>query len=326
MKKILSLVLAAVMVLSVFALTGCGEQNLSFGMGVYTSSAEVKNAEGDVPGSVSVEQTVAAVIVDKDGKIVACDLDTVSVAPGFDNTGKFIGVSEIESKYEMGKDYNMVAYANAKYEWFEQADNFCKLIVGKTIDEVKALVAEGNKGTDEVISAGCTIMIDGFVLAVEKACKNASQAAVSKTDKVNVAIVATQGETLDATADTKGKNEIEVAFSAAAVNTDGKVSVMSSDAATVTASFSNKGVADAANEVVTKKEQGDKYGMVAYANAEKEWFEQAAAFDGICAGKTADEIAALETKGYGTEEVQSAGCTIEISDMTKAAVKAATVK
>ena len=35
MKKILPLVLAAVMVLSVFALTGCGEQNLSFGMGVY---------------------------------------------------------------------------------------------------------------------------------------------------------------------------------------------------------------------------------------------------------------------------------------------------
>ncbi len=326
MKKILSLMLALVMAASLCALTGCSESKLSFGLGVYSSSAKVTNAEGDVPGSVEVEQTAAAVVVDKDGKIIACDIDTVAVAPSLTKDGKYVVAEEIKTKYEKGKDYNMVAYGQAKYEWYEQADNFCKLVVGKTVDEVKALVAEGNKGTDEVISAGCTIMIDGFVFAVENAVKNATEAAVSKKDSVQVAIVASQGENLDATADTKGKNEIEVAFSAAAVGTDGKVTAMASDAATVSASFSNKGAAEAAGQIVTKKTQGKEYGMVAYAGAKKEWFEQAAAFDGVCVGKTADDIAALEVKGYGNDEVQSAGCTIAVTDMVKAAVKASTVK
>ena len=57
----------------------------------------------------------------------------------------------------------------------------------------------------------------------------------------------------------------------------------------------------------------------------KEWNEQGAAFDAALVGKTGTEIAALESEGYGVESVQTAGCTIAISDMVKAAVKAATV-
>ena len=58
----------------------------------------------------------------------------------------------------------------------------------------------------------------------------------------------------------------------------------------------------------------------------KEWNEQAAAFDAALAGKNADEIAGLEKDGYGSADLQTAGCTIAVSDMVKAAVKAATVK
>ena len=56
----------------------------------------------------------------------------------------------------------------------------------------------------------------------------------------------------------------------------------------------------------------------------KEWFEQAAAFDAACKGKTAAEISALAVEtGYGVEDLQTAGCTINVSNMIKAAVKAA---
>mgnify|MGYP003297401072 FL=1 len=56
----------------------------------------------------------------------------------------------------------------------------------------------------------------------------------------------------------------------------------------------------------------------------KEWYAQAEAFDTACVGKTADEISALAAdKGYGVEALQTAGCTINIADMVKAAVKAA---
>jgi hypothetical protein len=42
----------------------------------------------------------------------------------------------------------------------------------------------------------------------------------------------------------------------------------------------------------------------------------------VAKGKTADEIAALVAEGYGVESVQTAGCTIAISDLVAAAVKA----
>ena len=46
--------------------------------------------------------------------------------------------------------------------------------LGKTLDEVKALVAEGGKGNDAVISAGCTITVSEFANAVFADCRNIS--------------------------------------------------------------------------------------------------------------------------------------------------------
>ena len=85
--------------------------------------------------------------------------------------------------------------------------------------------------------------------------------------------------------------------------------------------------------LTSKKELGTNYGMAAYGQSQdkngdgvvKEWNEQAAAFDAALIGKNATEIAALENAGYGVESLQTAGCTIAISNMVQAAVKAATV-
>ena len=54
----------------------------------------------------------------------------------------------------------------------------------------------------------------------------------------------------------------------------------------------------------------------------KEWFEQAAAFDAACIGKTAAEIASLMAdNNYGVADLQSAGCTILVTGFVKAASK-----
>ena len=54
----------------------------------------------------------------------------------------------------------------------------------------------------------------------------------------------------------------------------------------------------------------------------KEWFEQSAAFDAACIGKTAAEIAGLMAdNNYGTADLQSAGCTILVNGLVKAASK-----
>lgn len=329
MKKIISAILSAAVLASVCLMTGCGAgEKLKFGMGISSEYTEALSAKGDAPGSVTSEHTIAAVTLSSDGKIVDCKIDTVELEPSFTNDGIAIISEEILSKYEMGDDYKMVEYGKAKYEWYKQADNFCKAVKGKTIDEVKALVAKDGKGTDEIVSAGCTIVVSGFVLALEKAVNNAAESNVTKNDRLNVSIVATQGESRNATNEANGVTELECAFSAAAVAKDGKVVVMSSDAVTVSASFSKKGMVqnDIIEEILTKKEQGKNYGMVEFGKAEKEWNEQAAIFDGFCAGKTAEEIIELEVSGYGNGDVQAAGCTIAIADMVEAAVKAASIE
>ena len=62
----------------------------------------------------------------------------------------------------------MVNYQVSTKEWFEQADAFNALCVGKTATEIVALCAVDNYGTDEVKAAGCTILVSGFTKAAAK--------------------------------------------------------------------------------------------------------------------------------------------------------------
>ncbi len=323
MKKVLTLALCALMALSA-VLVGCGETNTSvkFGAGVYTGAPTATDATDDKDGSGKIDVTAAAVTVDADGKIVACALDTASNTVNFTADGKALANDEFKTKYEMGADYNMVAYGGAAKEWFEQADAFEVLVAGKTLDEVKALVAEGSKGTDEVISAGCTIMINEFVGAIEKAY-NAASAEVSADAALKVSI-ATEQTLTDATEEKDGSNKVAVNVFASATDADGKVLAASSDCAEVTFTFDAEGAStlDTTKAIATKREQGASYGMVAYGGAAKEWFEQADAFDAACIGKTASEIAGLMGEdGKGVADLQTAGCTIYVSGFVKAATK-----
>ena len=330
MKKFLSFALCAILAMSA-VLTGCGEKanngenetekTVKFGAGIYASTPAVVDATEDKEGTGKVDVTAAAVTFDADGKIVACELDTASYTVKFTADGKAVA-DEFKTKYEYGNDYNMVAYGGAKKEWFEQADAFEKVVVGKTVDEVKALVVEGNKGTEEVMNAGCTIMINEFVSAIEKAYK-AADAEISADAALRLNF-ATEQTCTDANEDKDGTNKVAAYVFAGAFDADNKVVAASSDCLEVAFTFDAKGTStfDATKPVLTKKEYGNDYNMVAYGGAKKEWFEQAAAFDASCIGKTTEEIAGLlGADGKGTEDVQNAGCTIYVTGFVRAATK-----
>jgi hypothetical protein len=180
MRKIICVVLSVLMALSLFAFVGCndnsGDNNkedakLKFGLGVYVDVSKASSAEADKNGQGQAVITAAAVTVDADGKIVSCVLDTADNTVAYTGEGKAVANESFKTKYELGANYGMTnrAYGGtATKEWFEQADAFCALLVGKTADEVKALVAEDFKGTADVQAAGCTIYVSGFVKAAAK--------------------------------------------------------------------------------------------------------------------------------------------------------------
>ena len=332
MKKVLTLILVALMLLSIISLAGCGEaQTLKFGMGIQSSVVKNTNADGETNGAGEVAHSIAAVLVDKDGKIVKCTIDVADNTVNYTADGKAVEASEFLTKREKGKDYGMVAYGGAKKEWYEQADAFAELVVGKTADEVKALIAADTKGTEEVINAGCTIYISDIAYAVAKAVEAAAESEATADATLDIGVVTTQSKK-DASEEASGENGVATSIVAAALDKDGKVIVSSTDVADVTFTFNTKGEStfDAKTEVKTKKALGDNYGMGKYGtdlNGDGkvlEWDAQGAEFDKALVGKTAAEIEALAaTNGYGSDALQNAGCTMNVADMVKAAVKAA---
>ena len=355
MKRILSVFLGILMILSVLSFTACGETadttadttanttantdantdadtdapkedpkpaTVKVGFGIH-ATASVANATEEKNGNSKATITAAIVTVDADGKIVAANFDTADITVEHTADGKAVAKDEFKTKYELGDAYNMVAYGGAKAEWYKQADAFKTVVAGKTLNEVKALIAEGNKGTADVQAAGCTIMIHEFVAAIEKAYNNAADSTVTADAALKIGF-ATEQTAADATEEKAGQNQIETTVFAAAVDANGKIVAAKTDCVQIKFTFDNKGAStyDATKAIQTKRELGDGYNMVAYGGAKAEWYKQADAFEGLCAGKTAAEVTAFLAEGdKGTADVQAAGCTIMIDGFTKAAAK-----
>ncbi|MBQ9747024.1 MAG: hypothetical protein IJW21_09425 [Clostridia bacterium] len=325
MKKIASLILCAMMMLSALALVSCGgtDAKLKLGLGVHSVAEKATNADGDTNGQAQAVITAAAVLVDADGKIVKCFIDVADNTVAYTSEGKAVANESFKTKYELGYDYNMKKYGSAK-EWFEQVDAFCALVEGKTVSEVKALVAEGGKGTSDVVSAGCTIAVSDFAIAVEKAVKNAvaSEATAKSTLKLGVA---TEQTNKDASEDASGESKLETTLFAAAVDADGKIVAASSECVQIAFTFDANGTStfDTTKAISGKRELGDSYGMKNpnYGSA-KEWYEHANAFETACIGKKAGEVTSLlGENGYGNADLQAAGCTVVVSGFVKAASK-----
>ena len=173
MKRILSISLCLILLISSLCFVSCGQKSepLSFGLGVYTNVSKATSAQEDANGQGKVTIAAAALAVDADGKIVSCVLDTAEATVAYTADGKAIANDSLATKKEQGDGYNMKLYGGAAKEWYEQAAIFDATCVGKTVSEVTALVGEDNYGTAELQNAGCTILVNGFVKAASKLAK-----------------------------------------------------------------------------------------------------------------------------------------------------------
>ena len=79
---------------------------------------------------------------------------------------------------------------------------------------------------------------------------------------------------------------MDVTVAAVTVDADGKIVACRFDTMQSTVAYTTDGKAVGSPEAKTKRELGKDYGMVAYAGAKLEWFEQANALEKLVAGKT----------------------------------------
>ena len=327
MKKIVAFLLLACMMLS---LAACGSSGTEYklGMGVSLSTDSSKDNQAQV------DATVATVVTDKNGKIVLCRLDVAQSK--MDVTGGAVEADKtFKTKMELGDDYGMVAYGNAIAEWYDQAKAFESYVVGKTAAEVEGIETVVNDtghnvATDEALLAGCTMDITAFKAAVVKACND--EKGTTFTGKDFTLGVAAITEAADSTP--VGEKDAQVKmyteYGAAVVDKDGKILAALTDATQPVITADKDGKITGADFKGTKRELGADYGMVAYGNAIAEWDAQAKAFADYTVGKTASEVAGLETvvndSGHNvtTDETLLASCTMDISGMMAVIALAAT--
>ena len=318
MKKFVAFLLLACMMLSLAACGSSGsEYKLGMGVDLSTDSSKENNAQ--------VDATVAAVVTDKDGKIVACRLDVAQSK--MDVTGGAVDAAKtFQTKMELGDDYGMVAYGNAIAEWYDQAKAFESYVVGKTAAEVEGLEtvvndSGHNVSTDEALLAGCTMDITAFKAAVVKACNDEKGTTFTGKDfTLGVAAITAADESTAATDSEDAQVKMYTEYAAAVVGKDGKILAALTDATQPKITADKNGQITGADFKGTKRELGADYGMVAYGNAIAEWDAQAKAFADYTVGKTAAEVAGIETvesNGHNvtTDETLYASCTMDISGM-----------
>ena len=340
MKKFLTILLCVFMAFAVVACCGEGEtpaaeKTYKLGMGI------VVNMDSSATGNAQVDATVATVVTDADGKIVACRLDCaqnkMAIADGaFDKTKAFETKMELGDRYGMGgKPYSPDNDGDGRVlEWDAQAKAFEAYAVGKTAAQIDAMETQEVNGhwisTDkELLAAGCTIQIGDFCDAVVKAC-NDEQGMTFKTAKAFTLGVAAKTTAEDSTAtDVKMYTD----FAASAV-IDGKIVASLNDAIQPVITINEN------NEIVnkkftaTKRELKEDYNMAKYGASQDnngdgkvlEWYKQSAAFSNFVVGKTAAQVADMATQilddshgstaGYvisADADLLAAGCTIQIT-------------
>lgn len=276
--------------------------NLKTGLGVVTSIADSKDA-GDEDGVGSVYSTIAAVLVDADGKITDCKIDAAQTKINFSKEGKVTSdlAAAISSKQELGEAYGMKATSKIGKEWNEQADAFAAYVVGKTVDEVKGIAVSEGVATDADLASSVTIHIGDFMAAVEKAVTTAQDLGAVAGDKLGLAVSTEISGSKDASADGDGLAQAYSYYSAVSTSADGTITSCYIDASQGNVNFDTKGAvtSDLAAAVPTKQELGDGYGMKAASKIGKEWFEQANAFAAYVTGKTVADVTGIAVTDEG---------------------------
>jgi len=135
------------------------------------------------------------------------------------------------------------------------------------------------------------------------------------------------GVSLNTDSSKTGNAQVDATFAAVVLDEAGKILCAKLDVAQNKMDVTD-GQVDTEKEFKTKLELGDDYNMAKFSDAVAEWYDQAAAFEAYIIGKTADEVAGMETvvndEGHEvtTDETLYASCSISIGDFKEAIVKA----
>ena len=233
-----------------------------------------------------VSNTVLALVIDADGKIVAARFDCAEVTPSLVD-GAIANVDSVITKVEKGDGYTGMAAGS----WADQAKAFEDYLIGKTAAEVADMDT-----ADKTLIAGCTM----------SSSKATFKALVAKAfaSTLKVEFKAAGDITVGAAISTKISGGKVSSDFAGVVLAGGKVAATMIDSCEQKFTVTDGAIVAPATPAVSKNDQGESYSdMPAGA-----WYKQAQAFANSTVGKTVAELANLETV---SDALAAAGCTMK---------------
>lgn len=269
------------------------------GLSVSAKLSDSVSAAGETPGAAKYDLTIAAVLVNDEGVIVACSIDSVPATVNFDAAGQITSdlTMAVPTKNEQGASYGMVAWGGAIAEWDAQVAAVANYAIGKTVDQLKngdidMTTGKAKDGTD--LASSATIYLAGYVYAIEAAVNNAKHLGAQAGDELVLATMNTVKSSTGATAEKGGTVQLDSDM-VALTRKDGKITSCYIDSIQAKVAFDAAGqiTTDLSAPVSTKNQLGENYGMVAWGGAKAEWDAQAAAFAQYVTGKTAAEVAGI---------------------------------
>ena len=262
-------------------------------------------------------------LLDADGKLAGVTLDELELSVSADGTGKVTTPTDTRTKRQKGKDYPLAEVSGLKKGWAEQADAFADWLEGKTLEEVKKLKTDADgKPTDADLLSSCTIAVDRYRDAIVRACENAQVLGAARGDTVKLGVeVAEIPQGLTGIDDKDAQVQAKITLAVVTMDENARVTSAIGDMTEPELTVSADGTVSAPREpVYTKNELGDRYGMRSASALGKEWYEHSAGWCGYLKGKNAVEIGKLSADG--TDADLKALCTISVTDLQKAALKA----
>ncbi len=333
MKKVLSGLVVLALLIGMIGMATVGfadDASVKTGFGVVSGFSGTKNATADADGAVQVYPMYAAVMVDMDGKIVKCVIDSYQGKVTFDAAGVITSdvTAPIMSKNQKGDDYGMKGASGIGKEWYEQAAAFAEYCVGLTAEEVAAIpMDESGHATGDDVLAGATVSVGSMVKAVVAAVESAEDLGATSGDSLGLAAeVELASRSKNATAEEDGAGYAYAYYAAATFDAEGKITSVVLDASQFSANFNSKGeiTTDLTVPQLAKQTLKDDYGMKARSGIGKEWYEQANYFANYVKGMTAEEVAgmAMDESGYAADADVLAGTTVHIGDFLNVIVAA----
>ena len=283
------------------------------GLGVVTDASDEGRAG-------KIELAAAAVLLDGEGKLESVRLDELEVSVSADGTGAVTLPTDWRTKRQKGEDYPLAAVSSLKKGWAEQADAFADYLIGMTPEQVSMLrLDDEGRATDADLLSGCTIAVDRYREVVSRACASARALGAAKGDRAALGLEAVNGSSDVTATDDKDVNaQVDVSIVALTTDSGGRVTSAIADMAEPALTVAADGGVTAPDNVRTKLEQGDAYGMRGASSLDKEWYEQSEGFCTLLKGKTRSGIAAMESDDADLKAL----CTISITDLQKAALDA----